>query len=231
MMQKGERICPCCGEKLDLVGDVLGSRIHDQMSPKFTYSYVYSNKFEKDKLFEFPGIPMYCIKCGVQLELKDNPIFLLSIIIGLVILFGLIFLLLFPQGIWYLFAASAVVLAADGLAFYLRMRWVKRWRSNFEIIDEPVLTDWNTQKLIINDDKSILLRRVLYPSNMLSADSSGGRIYLYLMNVTLSDGKYLAECRICGHEREAALFSQNMISGGRVSLWFEGRYICDAENA
>ncbi len=52
MLKREERICPCCGKPLVLMGKVLGDKYHEfYLGEKHTVASEYKERFERDKIW------------------------------------------------------------------------------------------------------------------------------------------------------------------------------------
>ncbi len=228
-----EKICPFCGKKLTLAGEVLGSKYHDELSPRVKYSYAYRQKFEAGHIWEFPTIPMYCSECGTRIELKSNPMELLYSIILILLLIDAFFLIVIKKVIGYVLLSSLLLASLAAVVLLFRWKWIQKWRSNLKIVDKDDVSD----NLIFaymqqNNNFSGKSKKFLYATNIMWTEISGKRIYFYIVSIKKTSDKYTLCLRVCGTENEYLLlirYLESQLPAQTIKLRFRDVDVGNAE--
>ncbi len=226
MLDKGARICPCCGKELVLTGAVKGAKINDTLTGGYksdTFSYHYRRVFEQDKLWEC-SVDMFCSACGNKIRLQENPHTLLILIliltlIGIVLIgvcIGLISLL------WAI-VALAILVVLDIVLFGVyayKLRYIKKWRSNFVCAEcEPF-----KPHILLCADISDIAPEIFYTANIFTFSLDNRKEALYLSEYDI-DERAGADMyfHICGDEKNFnSTISFLETNSGKITLNFEG---------
>lgn len=142
MLKRGERICPCCGKPLVLMGKVLGDKYHEGFpGRKRTVAEEYEDTFERDKIWG-SGVNMYCSECGVRIKLLDDPFFVFDVASFLIVLALFITSVIAAlSGTNILPVALPITIAAESVLLIwalIRRSNIIKYKSNFTFTEEAI---------------------------------------------------------------------------------------------
>lgn len=230
MLDKNARICPHCGERLVLTGAVMGDKLHERTGgfKSDTYAQRYRHVFEEDRLWR-GGVDMFCGECGGKVALQENPRLVLgaALLLDLVLLAALIvitcvgaFGAIVP---WLVGLAAAVTVNAALLTVYCcRLRYIKKWRSNFICADGEVVPD-----IAVSADIAEVPTKILHTANIFTFGMKGRGAALYLTDHTV-DGEGGAQLcfHICSVKEDTdSIIAYLRENSGNITLDFEGHSV------
>ncbi len=231
VQEQHNRICPWCGEKLVLRGNILGVQYNDwEFGQKFTNASMYKAAFENDDLWSF-GEPMFCEKCGIQIQLQNNPMIAMKI----TLFFSLVCLLIGFLAAFYIrsylwVTIAIIVLFVMAVVFILmlcKLKMIKKWRSNFVYVTDDTIDSLKPDlKVKISTDVSKEVAKVLYPSNVFMIPWQQCNIWLELLNVDRHEKNIEVSFRICEAYKKV---KKNLNLHATISLYFEGVFIANAK--
>ncbi len=231
VQERHNRICPWCGEKLVLTGKVLGVQYNDwEFGQKSTNASEYKAAFEKDDLWSF-GRPMFCEKCGRQIQLQSNPVPVLKITMffSLICLLAGFFVSFYIRSYLWVTAAliGLLVMAAVFVSMLCRLKKIKKWRSNFVYVtDDAINSPKPDFKVKISTDASKELAKVVYPSNVFMIPWQQCNIWVELSDVDRQEKHIEVSFRICEAYKSA---KKHLNPNTTISLYFEGIFITHAK--
>ena len=234
MLDKEHRICPCCGQKLVLTGQVMGGSQHERMGGyrSDTYAQHYHHVFERDNLW-YCAVDMFCSECGSPIKLQRNP---LSLLVGGLALIAAAAILSVVFGICaneftapvISIAVSAAIICNIGLiiAYACRLKHIKRWRSNFV----PAGGEAEMADITLKADISAVPRQILYPANIFLLSMKGRSAALYLTDFSTDENTAVLNLRICSDNRaKDSIIDYIRQNSGALTLDFEGHIIEKAQ--
>ncbi len=234
MLDKEHRICPCCGKKLVLTGKVMGDRQHERIGGyrSDTYAQHYHHVFERDNLW-YCTVDMFCSECGATIKLQHNP---RSLLVGGLALIAFAAMLSVVFGVCaneftvpvISIAVSAAIICNIGLiiAYAFRLKYIKRWHSNFV----PAGGADERADITLKADISAVARQILYPANIFLLSMRGRSAPLYLTGFNTDGNIATLDLRICSDGREKdSIIDYIRQSSGALTLDFEGNIIQNAE--
>lgn len=234
MLDKDHRICPCCGKRLALTGEVMGGRQHERIGGyrSDTYAQHYHHAFERDKLW-YCRVDMFCGECKAQVKLQSNPAYLL--VYGMLLVFAAVVVSVI-FGIWIAdFSAYAIIAAVAAAiignialvcAYVYRLRYIKRWRSNFVYVSN------SADKADVTLKAAVLAvpRQILYPANIFLLRMKERSAALYLIGCeTRGDFARLSFRICCEDNAKDGVIDYIGKNSGALTLEFEGHIISQAE--
>lgn len=235
-------ICPFCGNRLELVGNVVGERIHNEVYPKVKYSYVYHNKFEKGHIWLFPKIPMFCSKCGVQINLKTNSYKICDYVFG-ILCFANLVCLIFLTNLWmYCFVFSVIIYLISMLISIVLWNWTNRLRNNYTFSISNHLPIYNfgdyhserpTIRATMKQKVGSKTNKYIVRSNIFSIEVEKTNVFLYLVDFEKNKDRIILHLRICGNYESASrtthLIRKRMtINGFSIPFRYDGNFIAVA---
>ena len=240
MLKKGERICPCCGRPLVLMGKVLGDKYHEfYLGERTTTAQRYRDTFEKDKLWD--NIEnMYCSECGIRIKLLNNPIsafYMTDLIIGLLIISVANMVSL--SGTNILPVALPITIAVVTALFIralIQRNDIMKYSSNFTFTEEaiPIFDgEFDFEPNIRAAVEPAKTQRKYFRSgNIFEIRLSSLRVFLYLISLRENVSAYELELRFCGTVDEAERYSNSLKNTEKpvtLPLTFEGKPVGTAE--
>lgn len=235
MLDKEHRICPCCGQKLVLTGRVMGDSQHERIGGyrSDTYAQHYYLVFERDNLWHCT-VDMFCSECRAPIKLQCNP---RSLLVGGMALIAVATMLSVVFGICaneftapvISIAVSAAIICNIGLiiAYACRLKYIKRWRSNFI----PAGSEAERSDITLKADISAVPRQILYPANIFLLSMRERSIALYLTDFSTGGSTAALDLRICSDGRaKDSIIDYITQNSGSLTLDFEGHIISDAQS-
>lgn len=240
MLKRGERICPCCGKPLVLMGKVLGDKYHEfYLGERATIASQYKETFERNKIWG-SGVNMYCSECGVGIKLRDDPFFVFNVtsflIVSAMFTASVIAAL---SGTNILPVALPITIAAEIVLLIWAVVWrnnIMKYRSNFTLTEEaiPIFDGEFDFEPNIRAAVELTEKQMKYfqSGNIFETKLSSLRVFLYLINSRQSGSACELELRFCGTADEAERYASSLKSAGNpvtLPLTFEGKPVGTAE--
>lgn len=240
MLKRGERICPCCGKPLVLMGKVLGDKYHEfYFGERHTVASEYKERFERDKIWG-GGVNMYCSECGVRIKLLDDPFFVLdaaSLLIVLAVFAASVIAALMGKNIIPAVLPAAIVAEIVLLIWAaIRRNNIMKYNSNFTFAEEaiPIFDgefdfEPNIQAAAELTEKQ---RKYIRSGNIFETELFSSRVFLYLINSRRSGLVCELELRFCGTSDTAERYARSLINAAKpviLPLTFEGKSVGSAE--
>lgn len=233
MLDKAHRICPCCGKRLTLTGMVMGGRQHERIGGyrSDTYAQHYHHVFERDNLWSCE-VDMFCSECGAPIRLQCNPHSLLVvslILIAAAAMLSVVFGICaneFTAPVVSI-AVSVAIICSVGfiIAYACRLKYIKRWRSNFIPAGGAERAD-----IILKADISVVPRQILYPANIFVLSMRERSAALYLTNFSTDGNVATLDLRICSDNKSKdGIIDYILKNSDELTLDFEGHIISQAE--
>ena len=240
MLKKGERICPCCGKPLVLMGKVLGDKYHEfYLGERTTTAQRYRDTFEKDKLWD--NIEnMYCSECGIRIKLLNNPIsafHIAAIIIVLSVLTVADIVSLSKTNILpVILPILFVIVTALFILALIRRNDIMKYSSNFTFTEEAIpIFDGefdfkpNIRAAVEPTEEQ---RKYFRSGNVFETRLSSLRVFLYLISLKENGSVCELELRFCGTVDEAERYTNSLKNAEKhvtLPLTFEGKSVGTAK--
>lgn len=240
MLKRGERICPCCGKPLVLMGKVLGDKYYEGYpGQKRTIACEYEDTFEKDKIWG-GGVNMYCSECGIGIKLLDDPFFVLktaSFLIIITFFIASVIAALMGKNIIPTVLPIAIVSEIVLLIVAaIRRNNIMKYKSNFTFTEEaiPIFDgefgfEPNIRAAAELTEKQ---RKYFRSGNIFETELFSSRVFLYLINSRRSGSVCELELRFCGTSDIAERYVSSLKNAEKpviLPLTFEGKSVGSAE--
>lgn len=240
MLKRGERICPCCGKPLELMGKVLGDKYHEfYLGERHTVASEYKERFERDKIWG-SGINMYCSECGVRIKLPDDPFLVLETASFLIVTaFFIASVIAALMGTNIIPAALPIVIAAEIVLLIwavARRNNIMKYKSNFTFAEEaiPIFDgefdfEPNIRAAAELTEKQ---RKYIRSGNIFETELFSSRVFLYLISSRRSGSVCELELRFCGTSDDAERYARSLKNAEKpatLPLTFEGKSVGTAE--
>ncbi|MBD5130774.1 MAG: hypothetical protein HDT43_12760 [Ruminococcaceae bacterium] len=240
MLKRGERICPCCGKPLVLMGKVLGDKYHEWYPErKNTIAEQYRDTFERDKLWG-NGVKMYCSECGVRIKLRDDPFFVFDIASFLIVLALVITSVIAALSGTNILPVALPIIIVVEIALFIRAliqrNNIMKYSSNFTFTEEaiPIFDgEFDFEPNIRAAVEPTETQRKYYRSgNVFETRLSSLRVFLYLVSLRENGSGYELELRFCGTVDEVERYAASLKNSEvpvKLPLIFEGIPVGTAE--
>lgn len=240
MLKRGERICPCCGKPLVLMGKVLGDKYHEfYLGERHTVASEYKERFERDKIWG-SGINMYCSECGVRIKLPDDPFLVLEAASFLIItVFFIASVIAALMGTNIIPIVLPIAVAAEITLLILaavRRNNIMKYKSNFTFAEEaiPIFDgefdfEPNIRAAAELTEKQ---RKYIRSGNIFETELFSSRAFLYLISSRRSGSVCELELRFCGMSDDAERYARSLKNAENpvtLPLTFEGKSVGMAE--
>jgi len=242
MLKRGERICPCCGKPLVLMGKVLGDKYHDHkgfLGRKRTITEIYEDTFERDKIW-CSGVNMYCSECGVKIKLQDDPFFVFKVTSFLIVLVLFITSDIAALSGTNIFPVALLITIAAEIVLFIwavvRRNNIMKYKSNFTFTEEAIpIFDGkfdfgpNIRAAAKLTEKQ---RKYFRLGNVFETGLSSSRVFLYLINSRRLGSVCELDFRFCGTVDDAERFIRSLKNAEKpvtLPLSFEGKSVGTAE--
>ncbi len=241
MLKRGERICPCCGKPLVLMGKVLGDKYHEfELGQKTTIAGDYKETFERDKIWS-SGINMYCSECGVKITLSENPFLLIDILALLIVLSAFIASIIAAlSGGNIVPAVLPTVLAVEIILLVwaaVRRNNIIKYKSNFTFSTDEAIPIFDGEfdfkpNIHAAAELTEKQRKYFRSGNIFETGLLSSRVFLYLINSRRSGSVCELDFRFCGTVDDAEKFTRSLKNAEKpvtLPLTFEGKSVGTAE--
>lgn len=176
---------------------------------------------------------MFCSECGAPIKLQRNP---RSLLVGGLALIAVAAMLSVVFGICanefaapvISIAVSAAIICNIGfiIAYACRLKYIKRWRSNFI----PAGGEDERTDITLKADISAVPRQILYPANIFLLSMRERSVALYLTDFNTDGNTAALDLRICSDgSAKDSIIDYIWQNSGALMLDFEGNIIENAE--
>lgn len=240
VLKRGERICPCCGKPLVLMGKVLGDKYHEfYLGERTTIASQYKETFEKDKIWG-SGVNMYCSECGVRIKLLDDPFLALGVSAFFIALLAIIVSVIAAlSGTNILPVALPITIAAEIVLFIwaiVRRNNIMKYKSNFTFTEEAIpIFDGEFDfepNLRASAELTEKQRKYVRSGNIFEKELFSSRVFLYLISSRQSGSVCELELRFCDTVDDAERYARSLKNAEKpvtLPLTFEGKPVGSAE--
>lgn len=240
MLKRGERICPCCGKPLVLMGKVLGDKYHEfNLGERTTVASEYKETFERDNIWG-GGVNMYCSECGVRIKLLDDPFlvlgaasfFILLAFTAVSVTAALSGTNIIPVSLPAAFAAEIALL----IWALIRRNNIMKYKSNFTFAEEAIpIFDGEFDfepNLHAAAEPTEKQRKYFRSGNVFETELFSSRVFLYLISSRQNGSVCELELRFCGTVDDAERYIRSLKNAEKtvtLPLTFEGKPVGAAE--